>query len=419
MTPSPNWSRTEFLVLAGILAIGALLRIGCAVVLPSPLESDYLGYWTIANNLHDGQGLAGGDGAPTAFLSVGYPLFLAGVFAVLGPSIAAVKAANIGLGVASILFVYLAARRLFGSESIAALAALLLAVYVEAIVYTAYVAKENLMIGLLTAQLVLVAIPGSKPWRPLLFGAATGAMALVGNAGLALLPGLFVQLRLTNGSTKRTAQYLALAAVTCGLVIAPILWRNHEVFGAYTLNNNGGFNLYIGNNPNATPYFESITDTPMGEQWQDLREKLGERGTNLLLGDLAKQYILEHPAATLDLALRKAVVFWWPPVHSGKYEEDRVEQLVRVAWLVQFCLICGLFVAALARLPAFAAPLGVLWLLVAGYTAVHMIFYVIYRYRLPIMPILCIGAGLAAQMLLSWLVRRRGRVAVLAGAEGT
>jgi hypothetical protein len=112
------------------------------------------------------------------------------------------------------------------------------------------------------------------------------------------------------------------------------------------------------------------------------------------------------------------VAFWWPPVHSGKYEEDTAEKLVRFAWLLEFCLICGLFVAALARLPAFAAQLGVLWLLVISYTAVHMIFYVIYRYRLPIMPILCIGAGLTVQMLLDWLARRRlGRGVVLAGAE--
>jgi hypothetical protein len=53
MTPSQPWSRTELLGLAGILAIAALLRIACAIVLPSPIESDYLGYWTI--NLRDGR----------------------------------------------------------------------------------------------------------------------------------------------------------------------------------------------------------------------------------------------------------------------------------------------------------------------------------------------------------------------------
>src|SRR6476646_8166014 len=131
--PSPPWSRTEILTLVGILAIGALLRIACAIMLTSPLEADYLGYWTIANNLYDGRGLAGPDGLPTAYLNVGYSLFLGGVFAVLGPSIAVVKATNIALGVVSIFFVYLTTRRMFGSVSVAAFAALLLAVYLEAV----------------------------------------------------------------------------------------------------------------------------------------------------------------------------------------------------------------------------------------------------------------------------------------------
>ena len=31
-------------------------------------------------------------------------------------------------------------------------------------------------------------------------------------------------------------------------MIAPLAIRNHQVFGAYVLNNGGGVNLYLGNN---------------------------------------------------------------------------------------------------------------------------------------------------------------------------
>ncbi|HZE11446.1 MAG TPA: hypothetical protein VE034_07675, partial [Burkholderiales bacterium] len=53
--------------------------------------------------------------------------------------------------------------------------------------------------------------------------------------------------------------------------------------------------------------------------------------------------------------------------------------------------------------------LAVLWLGIACYTAVHMLFYVIFRYREPIMPLLGVIAALAVEAL--WrekiLVRRR------------
>ena len=101
--PAAPWSRRELTILVAIVALGAALRIGVAILIPSVLESDYLEYWTLANNLHDGHGLIGREGYPTAFLNLGYPLFLAGIFAVLGASIAAVKAANIVLGVASLV----------------------------------------------------------------------------------------------------------------------------------------------------------------------------------------------------------------------------------------------------------------------------------------------------------------------------
>jgi hypothetical protein len=41
-----------------------------------------------------------------------------------------------------------------------------------------------------------------------------------------------------------------------------------------------------------------------------------------------------------------------------------------------------------------------------------MIFYVSYRYRLPIVPVLCIGAGLGAQIVLQCLSRRPGDAAM-------
>ena len=44
-----------------------------------------------------------------------------------------------------------------------------------------------------------------------------------------------------------------------------------------------------------------------------------------------------------------------------------------------------------------------LWIAIASYTAVHMLFYVIFRYREPIMPLVCVLAAVAIeQVALRW-----------------
>ena len=391
-----------------VLAIG--LRTLASAVLPSPLESDYLGYWQVANNLYSGEGMVGADGKPTAFLSPGYSIFLWQVFRVLGPTLGAVKAANIFLGAASVAFIYASALRLFRLRLVAAMAAILFATYAESIAYTTYVAKENLMIFLMCAQLFfVVTLPPHGGWRfanAVLFGAATGCLAVVGNAALALVPGFAFYVFRKDGRIIRTGEYFFAAFVVALLVTWPMLVHNHQTFGRYVLNNNGGFNLYIGNNPNATPLFESITETPLGPQWQALHQELGEEGADQLLRKLAIDYIVQNPGKTLILAARKAISFWTPPIHEGKYSPSAGENLVRSIWLFQYLLICALFLVSSLRFHTYRDQLITLWLLVVGYTAVHMVFYVIYRYRLPIMPFLCLGAGLGVQMVLTTLCPR-------------
>ena len=391
---APGWARWQLSMFAAVVGVGLLLRTACAIYVPSPLESDYLGYWTIANNFYNGRGLTDANGEPTAFLSLGYPIFLTGIFFVLGPTIAAVKAANVVLGTASVALVYLITRRLFASAAIAIASSVMVAVYLEAIVYTSYVAKENLMIFLLLAQIFIATSPRPTLLHSVLLGGVTGALAMVGNAALALLPAVILLLFLVRKSQAATSGALTIAAVVAALVMAPLAWRNHQVFGGYNVNNNGGFNLYIGNNPNATPYFESITETPIGDHWHEMRSQLGERGADLKLRDLAIQHIISHPLTTLDLAARKAAAFWWPSLHSGKTQEGSAVRLVRVVSVCQFAALCALFLAASVNTRRRdAKAMLVLWAMVLGYTAVHMLFYVIYRYRLPIMPVVCIGAG--------------------------
>ncbi len=409
--PAP-WTRKEILLLAGILAIAAVLRIACAIAIPSVIESDYQAYWTIAQNIAAGRGLTDGTGAQTAFFNLGYPMFLAGPLKFLGANIAVVKTLNVLLGIGSTALVYISARQLFGRRRIAAISAILFATYLEAIIYTTYVAKENLMMFLMLAQIALVTTKGTGIWRyanPILFGIATGTVAMVGNAAVILLPALAVQVYFISGGLREAARYLAIAAAATIIVIAPLTIRNHQVFGAYVLNNGGGVNLYLGNNELSTPFYQHAQESPLADEWQQLHATLGEAGMDGYLGKLAVHYIETHPGRTLTLALEKGILFWNPPTHAGKYQEGLVTRLVRAGWLAEYLAIGVLFLAATPKgLREYRRAFVFLWLLVGFYTAEHMVFYVIYRYRLPIMPVLCMAAGVSGSMLLARLDRAGG-----------
>jgi 4-amino-4-deoxy-L-arabinose transferase-like glycosyltransferase len=414
------WTGKEILIVAGILVIAAALRIGCAIAIPSVIESDYYAYWTIAQNIAAGRGLVDDTGAQTAFFNLGYPMFLAAPLKIFGAKIAVVKTLNVLLGIGSTALVYISARQLFGSRTVAAISAVLFATYLEAVIYTTYVAKENLMMFLMLAQIALAVTKPAGVWRyanPILFGIATGTVAMVGNAAVILLPALAVQVYFMSGSLREAVRYLAIAAVTTIIVIAPLMIRNHQVFGAYVLNNGGGVNLYLGNNELSTPFYQHAQESPLADQWQHLHTSLGEAGMDGYLGKLAVEYIEAHPGKTLALALRKGIVFWNPPTHAGKYEEGLATRLVRAGWLIEYLAIGALFLAATPKgFREYRRAFVFLWLLVGSYTAEHMVFYVIYRYRLPIMPVLCMGAGVSGAMLLAWL-DRAGRIRARLGLE--
>lgn len=189
----------------------------------------------------------------------------------------------------------------------------------------------------------------------------------------------------------------------------PWVIRNMQVLGAPVLNTNGGFNLYLGNNPAATGMFVSIADTPYAQTWNKLREEQGELIASNILKEEAIKWIKEHPLTFLSLAFKKAAYFWLPPFHEGKGQPSKAETVARVIWAIQFIVLIGAAIGCLfiARLRNRETTL--LWLAIMGYTAVHMLFYVIFRYREPIMPLVCVLAALTFESLVHyWQLQRIG-----------
>lgn len=392
--------KSESQCLFAILATGFFLRAMVVIFLDIQPESDYAEYQTMALNFIADRGIVDSTGN-LAMYNVGYPLFvLIPTFMLLGNSLLPVQFVNALLGVASIALCYMVAREAGARPVGRLLAASLFALYVPSWVYAEYLAKENLMTPLMLGT-IWCALRLTKKCSigvNLICGTLFGFLALTGNAALSLAPVVVFALVVAPARTDRKILMFIAIIATALVVVAPWIIRNYQALGSPVLNTNGGFNLYLGNNPAATGYFVSIAETPRGPSWNALR-KIGEVQASETLGHEAVAWIEEHPSEFFSLAFEKAALFWMPPIHEGKGPNSTMEICVRWLWLLQFAiLIFGAVGSTL--LPSLRTRyVVILWLSIIGYTAVHMLFLVIFRYREPIMPLLCVLTALTVTNL--------------------
>ncbi|TVO62950.1 MAG: hypothetical protein FHP92_10240 [Denitromonas halophila] len=401
--PSNQGDHLEWKWLSVVICIGLAMRAAAIVLYHHTPESDEIAYASMAMNLINGHGIVDYKGNH-AMYSVGYPLFvLAPVFSLFGESTFAARIANVLLGGVSILLCHRVAREAGANRSGRIIAAAIWALYLPASVYGVYLLKENLMVPLMLA-VMWCALRLSKrpsPAAAVTCGLLLGAIALTGSAALSLGGAVAFALWVCPASFyRRGILALCIAAGVCS-VSAPWIVRNMNVLGAPVLNTNGGFNLYLGNNPAATGMFVSIVDTPRGKGWEAFRLAQGEVEASESLKRDAIAWIMEDPARFAALMVKKAVYFWTPPLHAGKGEASGVESIIRVLWAIQFAIMVLAALGSILTRHISRPHLITLWLAIAGYTAVHMLFYVIFRYREPIMPILGIIAALSLQPLLS------------------
>lgn len=395
---TPNQEHSSFREghwLSAIIFAGILLRLAAILMYAHVPESDELAYLKMAEDLVAGKTMNAGG---YAFFNMGYSFFvLAPVLWLSDHSLLGLRLANLVCGTISIALVYVVAREAGANRRARLLSAALWALYLPCGVYGVYLAKENFMIPLILGVL-WCALRMMRTFQlriAVLCGGLFGLLALTGNAALSLAGAVGVALLVSKSALRVRILSIPVMLVAATLVASPWLVRNATLLGAPVLNTNGGFNLYLGNNPAADGMFVSIAQTPRGPTWHALREEVGEVQASETLKREALAWIKSHPGEFFALSVKKLGLFWMPPIHNGRDAPVGAEKLIRLVWLIEFVL---LVCAAIATLPYVRSrpSLAVLWTAVAFYSAVHMLFYVIFRYREPIMPIVCV---LAAVML--------------------
>ena len=386
-----------------------------------------------------------------------YPLFLAAVFTLFGPSLAAVVIVQLAISLATLLIGIDTVRRMFPEHARApAWFGWMFVAYLPLAGYATKILSETLDAFLLSAIVwVAVQLPrGTRRWF-FAFGVVLGLYASIRSYCLTLVPVLLlwcafllVRSTPTRVSARAAAERVALASLGVALLLAPSYVRNHQITGgAWLLSTKGAWNLWKDNNhfPIENHDWRELGAMPVVNRWLQLYHDTGsaqrasrESGLELVrppcrapLPELyaceqkaALAYGLESPLRFARRALAKDANLWTPNDYifnrapSGPrawHQNYRAELPVPLRYALQLWVIGSYLLAMMLCFLGITAPSppGSPHRFVQGIVVAYLAFMTfvvtpwghgVSRFRLPlVVPILMFAAiGLARVRTAGW-----------------
>lgn len=366
-------------------------------------------YLTLAQRVAGGDLALAPDAYPAAPL---YIYFLGAALAAGGGSLLAARVVQILLGALAVWLMGDTARRVFGPA--AALPAALLAALCGPFAFNEILILQSALDPVLTALALwslarALEVPQARPW--LMAGIAWAALAV--NRPNALPFVAVLALALAWSRRRQAIRPVAALAAGAAIVIAPVALRNLVVTGELVLvAAHGGFNFFVGNNPEADGTYRSVEGvTPSSVRQQADARVVAEAALGRTLSDgevssyfyrRAFHWIASSPADAAALALRKIRYV----LSAGEISLNYSYAYYRGD---EATLLRGMPVAAWLLLPLGLVGLlacrhgGEYWIW-AGFVPVYAlsvaVFFVSERYRMPLL----VPLGMAAGALLGQLV---------------
>jgi tetratricopeptide (TPR) repeat protein len=323
------------------------------------------------------------------------------------------------LGVGTCLLLVRIARRV-GTEREAFFAGLLAAVYGPFLFYEGMVMKTFLS-TFLTVYLVDLLLRSEGTRRGMLAGAGFvfALTSLVRDNFVLLFPlvvlGFFVAFPGLELGRKVRACLLFTLGAAAGIL--PVTARNYAVGKELALLTTGGGEVfYIGNNADANGRYlppPFVHATPEQEH-DDFIAKASElSGRKLTPGESSRfwlnqglQWIGSNPGAWMKLLVRKLMIFWnaYELPDNYNYYEVRQVLLSPMSFLgillfvplqvMTFNLIAPLGLAGVLLSVPRWRKLVWIYLILFGYVGTVLLFFNFSRFRVPIVPFLCLFAGI-------------------------
>ncbi len=386
-----------------ILAAFAIRLAAVPLVHRTGYTSDEREYVTIAQRIISGEGFLDSNGFRSVRAPL-YPALLAMLLMVSG--IPAAHVVGCALGSIAVYQSYRLALSVWGDETAALGAAAAMCVHPGLVIYSTLLQTEILYICFLLAALTAGyrLVNGEGGARAVVLGAASGFAALTRAVYLGFFPFLLAAFWWIQRERSRAGfRDLLAATAVCAVILAPWAFRNLQIHGSWIpVSSGGGGSLLTGNNPYATGTWRSEDGF---DQWfsESAKRKgiadpnsLGEVETNRLSGVIAREYMREHPGRTLGLALKKSHIFWiYPITHTDSYLPVQA-----VAVGVDALLLLGASLGAVAGWK-YRRQLLPLYLAILFFWLVQAVLHAEARFRLPLVPILCVLFGYGAATLAS------------------
>ena len=345
-----------------------------------------------------------------AFRVPGFPILIAAVFKLFGPSLLAVRLLQALLGTATVALTYFVARRIVSSRA-AIVASAIVAIYPALLLYSVYLMAETLFSFLIMLAVFLWL--KRRGWAAGLAGLALGAAALTRSVGLAVVAAIVINelWRVLNrhevARTFRSAVNPAALCLGVALVLLPWAMRNYAIYHRLVLTDtSSGVNVALGNYPGATgrhpglPAVDFVSEAYLGAGRNDLeRHDLGMQA--------GRAFVREQPLQAAKLALLKVGYLLGVEgrEHAWGYSyhvQGRRSPITVWAWgiaiIVSFPVVMSLATVGLMRPGATQTDAGRLVVItLACAVAVHVASFGDSRFHLPWVPFLAIFAARACE----------------------
>jgi tetratricopeptide (TPR) repeat protein len=393
--------------LLGIVGVAVAVRL---LYFWQHLRSPLAGYYIVDQSyyLQWARQIAAGDWWGSEVFEQGplYPYLLGLIFRLVGEHATAILAAQLLIGVGTVVLTCLCGIRLFGAAT-GLIAGLIAALYGPLVFYDCMLMKSFLEPALTLLALYAVVrfrddVRASWLW---LCGLAIGAACLLRESHLLLFLPAACGAAFPNATPsqhwprqKRLLMAAALGLATL-LPLLPSALRNYRVGGEWIwVTAGGGEVFYMAHGPSATGYYsppEFITARPPLEHEDFRREAQRLTGRPLTRGESSRFWFREglrqiaaDPMRTLWLTLVKASALFndFEVPDSESYEVNR-QFIPLLHWLPSFGWLAGLGMVGLVLCLLQWRSNWLIVGFVAAYAAPVLLLYNFGRFRIGLMPL--------------------------------
>lgn len=327
--------------------------------------------------------LAGNPPNPPFFMSPLYPYFISLIYKIFGPSLAPVLTIQGVIESLNIFLVYQIARRI-STRRIGILAATIYAIFPQPIFYSGLLLMPILLTGLVLTGINTLIQSRNGLLPGLIFGIAS-----LGRGNI-LLPALFSSLFI-----KRRFYLIGLFIPILFLFIINLTLGKSPIPTTYNL----GLNFYIGNSPWADGTYQrpgglDLTRDPDGRKALTslLKRPVSPSESSKEWFKLGFTFINKHPLRSIVLTVKKCYLFFGP---VELFQFENLYYVMDQTWLkylpIRLWMLIPLFLISLL------AKTGKVERLLKGFVLIYGLsflpFFIIGRFRQPVLPIIVILAG--------------------------